>query len=71
MDDLVLLSGFLDSNEAFIIKGFLESNSIACYLYDNSLGSFLPFSIGQTAIMVNKSDLERARQLINSFEAGE
>ncbi|NTW05422.1 MAG: DUF2007 domain-containing protein [Peptococcaceae bacterium] len=70
MDNPVLLSDFLDSNEALIIKGLLESNNIACYLHDNSLGTFFPFSIGQTAIIVNESDLERARELINSFKGG-
>ncbi len=64
MGKLVTLGKYLDYNEAHIIKGLLDANGIESYLYDESLASYLPMTVGGFRIVVNEADLNRAKELI-------
>ncbi len=69
--NLVVLAHFQDPYTANIAKGFLDSNDIISFIYDNAAHSMawsmnnLP---GGVRLMVPRSQYEEAAMLLSSFE---
>lgn len=69
MEKLVTLGKYLDYNEAYLIKGLLETNGIEVYIFDEYLGTYLPaMTIGGIRLVVKETDLARAFEIIKSNE---
>jgi len=65
LEELIMVEGM---TEALVIKTKLESFSIPCMLKFESAGRLFGITmngLGKVRIMVNKDDLERARELLN------
>ena len=68
-DKLVALEFFSTETEAAVAKGFLETNGITAYIFDNDPAGRLSFRIGTNLdftirLMVDSSDLNDARELL-------
>lgn len=64
---LVLLERCFDLTQAHMIRGFLESNDIPCFLMDenhSAIAWHLTIAIGGARIMVFENDLEKAQSLL-------
>lgn len=64
MDRLVTLGCYLDLNEAYIIKGLLESAGIKTWLFDEHAAAYTPFVIGGVRLAIQRPELERARKIL-------
>jgi len=56
-----------DENEAYIVKGLLESEGISCLLQANVDQRIFPFTVdglGEVSILVLENDVERSRKII-------
>ena len=68
-DQLTELTRAQNAGHAHIIRGLLESNDIACFLFDEGMNVMLgqggAFQTG-IRVMVREADLEAARALISN-----
>lgn len=62
----VTLARFLNSTEAHVIKGLLESEGIKAWLYDERGAAYTPFVVGGVRLAVRKSDLARATEIMSN-----
>ncbi|HEV8052839.1 MAG TPA: DUF2007 domain-containing protein [Parachlamydiaceae bacterium] len=77
MDDknkLVTLYRTYDNFEADLIKSYLESEDITCFLNTNDASGVLPYlalTQGGTEICVWSDDLEEAKKLLKKMKSSE
>ncbi len=67
---LVKLTSFDLSQEAYLLRSYLESNGIPSYIFDEhtvGMNLFYAQAIGGIRVMVNQNDLEKAKELLDSF----
>lgn len=68
--ETILLTTCINSIDANIIKGMLESNDIECFLANENFSGLMPNYYGiigsGVSIFINKSDEEKAKELIKS-----
>ena len=72
-DELVVAASFASPHEVQFAKGLLESHSIDVFLGDENttrMGPYLTFFSG-IKLMVRRSDLPHALELLESADAGE
>lgn len=70
-DKLVQIGRFFDSTQAHIARGILETNDIHCFLFDENHTStawHLNIALGGTRLMILRSDLEIALEILEDFE---
>lgn len=65
MDKLVTVATFFDTNEAYIIKGLLESEGIEARIFDEHAAAYTPFVVGGVRLVVKQSDLERTQKILS------
>lgn len=68
---LILLKTLDDSISAHILKTRLESEGIPCFIHDENIVTLNPlynFAVGGVKLMVNKSDLEKAIQVLKDID---
>jgi len=68
-DALVVISSYLRSEEAGMLRGLLESAGIVAVLRDEMVSAVNPFmqsAIGGVKLVVRAADAERAREIIRS-----
>lgn len=68
MDKLVTVATLFDTNEAYIIKGLLESEGIEARIFDEHAAAYTPFVVGGVRLVVKQSDLERAKKILSSSD---
>ena len=64
MDKLARVTNFLNTNEAYIAKGLLESEGIEAWVFDEQGAGYTPFVVGGVRLMVRRSDLENAINIL-------
>jgi hypothetical protein len=64
MNKLVTVGYYLDLNEAYIIKGLLESAGIKTWIFDEHAAAYTPFVIGGVRLMVQQLDLDNTRKVL-------
>ena len=68
MDKMITVARYINSNEAYIVKGLLESHGIQCYLFDElSAISLPPLTMGGVRLAVKESDLERTQEILKDI----
>ncbi len=68
-EDLVVLGEYENTIEASMIKGVLETNGIQAMLTNEIMSNVLslaPINYGMVRVLVFRSDLEQAKQVLNS-----
>lgn len=73
-DGLVLLEEVAGAGQAEVLRGLLEAQDIHVLLSQESASSAIPVSfgiLGDVQIMVKEEDLERAREILEEYYAGE
>jgi hypothetical protein len=73
-DGLVLLEEVAGAGQAEVLRGLLEAQDIHVLLSQESASSAIPVSfgiLGDVKIMVKEEDLERAREILEEYYAGE
>jgi hypothetical protein len=73
-DGLVLLEEVAGAGQAEVLRGLLEAQDIHVLLSQESASSAIPVSfgiLGDVKIMVREEDLERAREILEEYYAGE
>lgn len=68
---LVQVARFYDITEAHIVRGKLETNDIPSYVFDdhhNSIAWNLTIATGGIRVMINESDLDRAKEILADVE---
>lgn len=71
MSRIVTAETFTDPYKANLIRSFLESEGIPCFLSDENINRIQPLfstAVGGIRLQVRESDLEQAIQLIAGFE---
>ena len=71
---LVLLEEVAGVGQAEILRGLLEAQDIQVLLSQESASSAIPVTfgiLGEVKIMVRENDLERAREVLDEYYAGE
>ena len=71
---LVLLEEVAGAGQAEILRGLLEAQDIHVLLSQESASSAIPVTfgiLGDVKIMVRENDLERAREVLEEYYAGE
>lgn len=63
MDKLVTVATYLDSIQAHIMKGLLESEGIESFVFDELAAAYNPLVLG-VRLVVRQSDLERAAKIL-------
>lgn len=69
-NDLTILTRCYDMTEAHIVRGFLESNDIPCFIIDehhNMIAWHLSFALGGARIMVHQEDLQKAMDFLGQM----
>ena len=73
-DELVVAASFSSPHEVQFAKGLLESHGIEVFLGDENtarMGMHLSHIIGGAKLMVRRTDLPHALELLESADAGE
>lgn len=68
-EDLVVLGEYENTIEASMIKGVLETNGIQAMLTNEIMSNVLslaPINYSMVRVLVFRSDLEQAKQVLNS-----
>lgn len=68
-EDLVVLGEYENTIEASMIKGVLETNGIQAMLTNEIMSNVLslaPINYGMVRVLVFRSDLEQAKQVLTS-----
>lgn len=68
-EDLVVLGEYENTIEASMVKGVLETNGIQAMLTNEIMSNVLslaPINYGMVRVLVFRSDLEQAKQVLNS-----
>ncbi len=69
--DLITIKTFDNFIEAHTMKSKLESENIRCFLFDENiveLNLIYNIAVGGIKLKINKSDAEKAIEIINKFE---
>ena len=69
--DFVVLQSFENYIDAHIILGRMEEEGIKCWLKDENTVTVTPFfnnAVGGIKLMVDKTQLEKANELLNQFQ---
>ncbi len=69
--ELITIKTFDNSIEAHLLKSKLESENIKCFLFDENIVCLNPLyniAVGGIKLKINKSDIEKASQIINETE---
>lgn len=73
--EFVLLKTVNNDYELVVVKGILDNNKIPYLVNDTSMGGYMRIRTGimleSADIVVNKSDLNRAKELIEGILEGE
>ena len=70
--ELITLKTFDNSIEAHILKTKLESEDIACFLFDENIVGLNPLfnvTVGGIKLKINQSDLDKAAEIIKASDA--
>jgi hypothetical protein len=67
IDDLETVYTLTDANQAEVVKNFLQSEGVRCFLDGEQAGS-LGLSAFTIRVQVRAGDADRARKLIESHE---
>ena len=68
---LVTLRTFDNSIQAHLLKSKLESEDIACYLFDENIVGLYPLyniTVGGIKLKINEQDVEKATMIIQEFD---
>lgn len=68
-EDLVVLGEYENTIEASMVKGVLETNGIQAMLTNEIMSNVLslaPINYGMVRVMVFRSDIEQAREILKS-----
>lgn len=73
MKRYAVLSIYNEKSEAEIVRGLMESEGIKCHIVTDDAGGIYPqFDLTQgVALVVVREDLERAKELLASFDREE
>lgn len=63
MEKLVTVTTFINTNEAYIAKGLLESKGIQSWVFDEHASTYVPFR--EVRLVVMLSDLEEVRKVLS------
>lgn len=69
--NLVTIKSFDNGINAHILKNALESEDIACFIYDENivtLNPLLDFAVGGVKVKINEEDVEKARKIIHELD---
>lgn len=66
VDKLVTVATYFDPVEAYITKGFLESEGIEAWVFDELSAVYTPIAAGGIRLVVKQSDLEKAKGILSS-----
>lgn len=65
-NDWVTVASFNTVFDAQICSGLLRDNNIDSVIADEAVGSTFPIAVGGAKVRVRSSDLERAKEILNS-----
>lgn len=72
MDQLVLLTAYYHKHDAHLLVGLLKEAGIESILQSDDAGGFYPhltLAAGNNRVLVQKKDVEKAMEILNSFQA--
>lgn len=63
---MITIAEYINTTDAYIAKGLLESEGIPCELKNEMIGQTLP--VGGVLLQVNEEDVERAQTILNDSD---